>query len=91
MTMGMKQQMAAGAFKARCLRILDEVQQQRKEIEITKRGKPVAKLVPVEAEPRQVFGRMKGRIQILGDLLGPLDARWDASRGILLKKTDDSR
>jgi prevent-host-death family protein len=41
---------AATEFKANCLRLMDEVAQQRRPIIITKRGKPVAKLVPVEEE-----------------------------------------
>src|SRR5438309_272326 len=47
MTIVMQQKIAAGAFKAQCLGLLDEVEQQRIEIVITKRGKPVARLVPV--------------------------------------------
>jgi len=78
MTIVMKQQIAAGMFKAKCLSLLDEVQQKRKEIIITKRGKPVARLVPVETKPPEVFGRMKGTIEILGDIVGPLDVKWEA-------------
>ncbi|MBI3698199.1 MAG: type II toxin-antitoxin system prevent-host-death family antitoxin [Acidobacteria bacterium] len=74
----MKQQIAAGVFKAKCLSLLDEVQQKRKEIIITKRGKPVARLVPVETKPPEVFGRMKGTIEILSDIVGPLDVKWEA-------------
>jgi len=37
----------AGEFKAKCLKLLDEVQKQRRQIVITKRGKPVARLVPL--------------------------------------------
>jgi prevent-host-death family protein len=44
----MKQQIAAGEFKAKCLHVLDEVQRSRKEVIITKRGKPVARLLPIE-------------------------------------------
>ncbi len=74
----MKQQIAVGVFKAKCLSLLDEVQQKRKEIIITKRGKPVARLVPVETKPPEVFGRMEGTIEILGDIVGPLDVKWEA-------------
>ena len=41
-------QMAAGAFKVHCLAVMNEVQSKRESVLITKRGKPVAKLVPVE-------------------------------------------
>ena len=63
----------AGAFKARCLAIMDEVQAKRQAIVITKRGKPVAKLVPVETEKDDIFGFMKGKgkIEIKGDIISP--------------------
>ena len=48
-------------------------QQQRRPIIITKRGKPVAKLVPVEKEPIDLFGRMAGSIKICGDIISPID------------------
>jgi prevent-host-death family protein len=76
----MKRQIAAGEFKAKCLGLLDEVQRERKEILITKRGKPVARLVPVEKTVPEIFGRMKGSIEILGDIVAPIGEIWDAER-----------
>jgi prevent-host-death family protein len=68
---------AAADFKANCLRLMDEVAQQRRPIIITKRGKPVAKLVPVEKEAIDLFGRMAGSIKICGDIISPIeDAGW---------------
>jgi prevent-host-death family protein len=68
---------AAAEFKANCLRLMDEVAQQRRPIIITKRGKPVAKLVPVDKEAVELFGRMAGSIKICGDIIGPIeDAGW---------------
>jgi prevent-host-death family protein len=68
---------AAAEFKANCLRLMDEVAQQRRPIIITKRGKPVAKLVPVDKEAIDLFGRMAGSIKICGDIIGPIeDAGW---------------
>jgi prevent-host-death family protein len=69
---------AAGEFKAKCLHLLDEVHQTRKEIVITKRGRPVARLLPVEDEKPVIFGRMKGTIKILGDIVGPTGEKWEA-------------
>jgi prevent-host-death family protein len=64
----------AGQFKARCLAIMDEVQAKRQAVIITKRGKPVAKLVPVEQEKDDIFGFMKGKgkIEIKGDIVSPV-------------------
>ena len=68
---------AAADFKANCLRLMDEVAQQRRPIVITKRGKPVAKLVPMEREHIDLFGRMAGSIKIRGDVVNPIeDAGW---------------
>ena len=74
----MKQQVAAGEFKAKCLHLLDEIQRTRKEIIITKRGKPVARMLPVEQQPPSVFGRMKGTVEILGDIVASTGEQWQA-------------
>jgi prevent-host-death family protein len=63
--------MAAGAFKAKCLAVMDEVQAKRVTVVITKRGKPVAKLVPVEPKQDEIFGFYKGKIKIKGDIIKP--------------------
>lgn len=74
----MKQQIAAGEFKAKCLHLLDEVQRTHKEIIITKRGKPVARILPVEQKLTSVFGRMKGTVEILGDIVASTGEQWQA-------------
>ncbi|MFZ0815243.1 MAG: type II toxin-antitoxin system Phd/YefM family antitoxin [Candidatus Sulfotelmatobacter sp.] len=63
--------MAAGAFKVHCLAVMDEVQSKRESVLITKRGKPVAKLVPVEKEKDDFFNFMKGKGSIVGDVVSP--------------------
>ncbi len=62
---------AAGQFKAHCLAIMDEVQAKRQAVVVTKRGKPVAKLVPVEKEKDDIFGFLKGKGKITGDVVSP--------------------
>lgn len=62
----------AGKFKVHCLAIMDEVQAKRQAVVITKRGRPVAKLVPVENEKDDIFGFYKGKITILGDVVSPV-------------------
>jgi prevent-host-death family protein len=75
-------QIGAGEFKAKCLHLLDEVEQTHQEIIITKRGKPVARLVPLNQEQQpSIFGRMKGTVKILGDIVGPTGAEWSAESG----------
>jgi prevent-host-death family protein len=63
--------MAAGAFKVHCLAVMDEVQSKRVSVLITKRGKPVAKLVPVEKQADDIFGFFRGKITIKGDIVAP--------------------
>ena len=70
----------AGKFKAQCLKLMDEVRDRHCEIVITKRGKPVAKLVPFEDKRPDIFGYMKGTVTILGDIVGPTGEIWDADR-----------
>ncbi|MGA8431856.1 MAG: type II toxin-antitoxin system Phd/YefM family antitoxin [Candidatus Sulfotelmatobacter sp.] len=63
---------AAGEFKARCLKVMDQVNVTRAPVVITKRGKPIAKLVPADEAPAWVPGRLAGRIEILGDIVSPI-------------------
>jgi prevent-host-death family protein len=70
----------AGAFKQGCLRILDEVAEGHEEVVITKRGKPVAKLVPVKEErerEEEILARLRGKARMLvseDEFLQPLTA-----------------
>ncbi len=71
--------MPAGQFKAKCLKLMDHVQQTHGTIVITKFGKPVAKLVPVEAEPKKaIFGFLKDSVVIKGNIIAPLGEKWHA-------------
>ena len=67
----------AAEFKAKCLRLLDEVAHRRSPIIVTKRGKPVAKLVPVEEEPVDLFGYMAGTAKICGDIVESTEETWE--------------
>lgn len=69
---------SAGEFKAKCLTLMNEVALSRVPLVITKRGKPVAKLVPADERPVDLFGRMAGTIKIVGDIVSPLDVEWTA-------------
>ena len=74
-------QIPAGEFKAKCLKLMDQVRESGREIVITKRGKPVAKLVPLEPKERPpLFGCRKGTFEITGDIVSPIDVEWDATK-----------
>ena len=71
----------AGEFKARCLQLMDEVEETGREVVITKRGRPVAKLVPVRDAPvRDVFGCMRGTVTVVGDIVAGVEDRWEADQ-----------
>ena len=68
-------------FRANCFKILDEVKQSHKEVIITKRGKPIAKLVHINLETSKdpLLGAMEGIGRSLGDLTEPVmkPAEWE--------------
>jgi prevent-host-death family protein len=74
--------MPAGEFKARCLRVMEEVNKYRTPVVITKKGRAVAKLVPPDAPATDVFGCMAGTARIVGDVEAPIlpAGAWDAVR-----------
>jgi prevent-host-death family protein len=65
-------QMRASAFKARCLNVMDEIQATGEPVLVTKRGKPIVKVVPAEPEKSDVFGFMADRFEIVGDIESPV-------------------
>jgi prevent-host-death family protein len=65
-------EIAISEFKAKCLAILDEVQKTNQPILVTKRGKAVAEVGPPKPkDDRSWIGSMKGRMEILGDIVSP--------------------
>ena len=68
----------ASEFKAHCLRLMDEVAESGGEILITKRGRPVSRLVPCRERHDVLFGADRDIIRIHGDIVEPLDAGWEA-------------
>ena len=72
----------AAEFKAKCLKLIDEVAATHEPLIISKRGKPLVKLVPIENEvPASMFGYMKGTVTLHGDIVAPLGEAWSAETG----------
>lgn len=72
----------ATEFKAKCLKLMNDMARKREPIIVTKRGRPVAKVVPVEPEePKSWFGYMEGTIDITGDIVSPVEEDWAAMTG----------
>jgi prevent-host-death family protein len=68
---------SAAQFKAQCLKLMDDVNTRHEEVVITKRGKPVARLVPYDEVPVPILGFMKNTVMILGDVVQPTGEKWD--------------
>lgn len=69
--------MQAGVFKAKCLSVLDEVASTGREMVITKRGRPIAKIVPLKAIES---APLEGLIEYQGDLVSPIGIEWKAAK-----------
>ncbi len=64
--------MPAGVFKTNCLAVMEEVKTKRETVVITKHGKPVAMLVPVKTSVDDIFGFLRNRGRITGDVVSPV-------------------
>ncbi|MBD3419602.1 MAG: type II toxin-antitoxin system prevent-host-death family antitoxin [Chitinivibrionales bacterium] len=72
---------AAGTFKAQCLKLMDRVHETHEEIVISKRGKPVAKLVAVDEKPaKSIFGMLRNSVVEENDIISPTGEVWDAEK-----------
>jgi antitoxin (DNA-binding transcriptional repressor) of toxin-antitoxin stability system len=68
--------MAAGSFKVHCLAVMDEVQAKRQTVVITKRGRPVAKLVPADKDSGDIYHFLRGKGSVVGDVISPALEDW---------------
>lgn len=73
--------MKASEFKAKCLKLMDEVATSGNGIIITKNGRPISRLIPYREKPKSLFGIDRGRIRIFGDIIAPLKVEWEAETG----------
>lgn len=72
--------MAASEFKAKCLKVLDDVAATGDALIITKRGRPVAKLTPLQSDRKPMMGRWEGKGKIKGDLVAfNAASEWDSA------------
>jgi len=73
---------AAAVFKAQCLTLMEDVRSTKQPLLITKRGKPVAKLVPVDTGEDDFIGHLKGVFRVVGDIESPLEPpdAWESAR-----------
>jgi prevent-host-death family protein len=76
MSSSAKKSVPAGRFKAECLALLDRVEQTGEPLVVTKRGRPVAEVVPVRSRTKG----LKGSVTVRGDIIGPILDPWDVDR-----------
>jgi prevent-host-death family protein len=77
------QTIKASEFKAKCLSLMNHVNETGDEIIITKNGVPVSKLAPIYSQPTSLVGIYKNQLRIIGDIIEPLEEEW-----AVLKETD---
>jgi prevent-host-death family protein len=68
----------ASEFKAKCLKLMDQVARSGEPILITKKGKPVCRLEPAAGAKARLFGLYADRLEIVGDPTAPLDVEWES-------------
>lgn len=66
----------AGVFKDTCLQLLDRVQERKIEVVVTKHGKAVARLVPLDERAPSAFGFMRGTLVSHDDIVSPDFEPW---------------
>jgi prevent-host-death family protein len=79
--------LALSNFKSHCSKAINSMQNSNKPIVLTKHGEPVAKVIPLHGKKKQkklkkdeFFGMFKGRFEIVGDIMSPLDVEWDVQK-----------
>lgn len=73
-------EISATQFKAKCLKLMDEVARSGKPLTITKHGMPVVTVSAALPAPKPLFGADAGFIELNGDIVQPIQAEWDAVR-----------
>lgn len=80
----MEESIPISKFKATCLRILDEVNRTGKKVIVTRKGEPIALVVPAPSppKPKKWLGSMKRDIKITGDIVSPVldEMDWEVLR-----------
>ncbi len=75
----MNEKMPAGKFKAECLKVMEKVKKTHRKITITKRNVPIAQIGPIDEKEEKTFGKLEGSIQIIGNIIDPIEEDWNAN------------
>jgi len=72
--------MKASEFKAKCLRVMDEIAETGEVVVVTKNGRPVSRIAAYRERRDTLFGAFAGAIEVTGDIVGPVGVEWEAER-----------
>ncbi|MGH7737945.1 MAG: type II toxin-antitoxin system Phd/YefM family antitoxin [Candidatus Tyrphobacter sp.] len=75
---GVGASISSAEFKAKCLSLMDDVAKHRRPLTVTKRGRPVVRVVPLKEEERPLFGFLSGCVVGNPDLTTPTGESWEA-------------
>jgi prevent-host-death family protein len=66
------QKIPAAQFKSQCLALIEQVAQSGRPVVVTKHGKPIVQITPVEPDEDEIFGFLKGKGRIVGDIMNSI-------------------
>jgi len=74
--------LSVSKFKATCLSVLEQVHAKKKKVCITKRGVPIAQVVPViPVNGKEKKVSLKGCVTFVGDIVSPVaEDEWEAQK-----------
>ena len=62
------QKIPAAQFKSQCLAVMDQIAETGRPVVVTKHGKPVVQIIPVQSDENEIFGFLAGKVRIVGDV-----------------------
>jgi prevent-host-death family protein len=68
------QRIPAAQFKSQCLAVMEQVAESRRHVVVTKHGKPVVQIIPVDSDENEIFGFLAGKVRIVGDIENTIPA-----------------
>jgi prevent-host-death family protein len=69
----------ASEFKAKCLRMMEDIARTGEAVVVTKNGRPVVTVQPYLQIPDSLFGAHADCVEITGDIIEPIDEDWNAA------------
>ena len=70
---------SATTFKATCLELMDDIAKRHAQLIVTKHGRPMVKIGPVDDTPPSPIGFLRGTVIVHGDLVSPNPSDWEMS------------